>query len=213
MSIGAGLLLSALLLALGPGCLKDKHVRVDFSETPREYVAKDYHDVYERWTRHQQALHEVDIALEAWATFKSWDFREAYVERYASIYSLPDPERATLRKAQLEAYRHTYEFSVSALSASFKWNDLDKATSAWRVTLVDALGHELTPSEIKVQKLPEAYEMLFFPAKEQFNKVFMKTYLIKFAVPSTGEFLGAKSGSITLRIASPIGRLEMTWQA
>ena len=202
---------ACLLAALGTGCFKDKQVRVDFSETPRTYVAKDYREIYDRWTRHQAALHEVDIALEAWATFKSWEFREAFVERYASIYSLSEAERANLRKAQLDAYRATYEFTLTALSANFHWNDLDKSNSAWRVTLVDALGHELTPSELKIHKLPDAYESEFFPAKEQFNKVFMKTYLIKFAIPTSGDFKGAKSGSITLRIASPIGRLELTW--
>ena len=81
-------------------CQSDKALRVDFSETPRAYVAKDYRDVYDRWTRHDFVMHDVEKALEVWATFKSWDFREAYVERYAAVYSLPDAERATLRNAQ-----------------------------------------------------------------------------------------------------------------
>ena len=196
---------------VGAGC-KGQQVRVDFSETPREYVAKDYAEVYERWTRHQSALHDVDIALEAWATFKSWDFREAYIERYASIYSLSEADRASLRQAQLDACRHTYEFTVTALSAEARWNDLERPSSAWRIALVDALGHELAPSEIKVEKLPDAYEREFFPARNQFNRVFTKTYAVRFAIPATGEFSGVKSGTITLRIASPIGRLDLNWQ-
>jgi len=196
----------------GAGC-KEVPVRVDFSEAPREYVSEDYSHVYERWTRHQIAMHETDIALEAWATFKSWDFREAYVERYSSIYSLPESDRASLRRAQLEAYRQSYEFTVTTLSAQYEWNDLEKARSAWRVTLVDALGHEISPDEIKVEKLPDAYEREFFPARDDFRKAFEKTYRIRFGVPASGDFAGPKSGGITLRIASPIGRLDLTWQA
>jgi hypothetical protein len=186
---------------------------VDFSETSRAYVADDYREVYERWTRHQQALHHMDVALETWATFKSWDFRQAFIERYAAIYGLSEADRETLRQAQLEAFRKNYEFAITALANEWRWNDLDKMNSAWRVSLLDALGHELTPNEIKVEKLPDAYEREFFPSKTQFNRAFTKTYTIRFEVPATGEFIGVKSGGITLRIASPIGRIELTWQS
>src|SRR5262245_31214750 len=94
---------SALLVAAAAAltaCQTDKATRVDFSEAPRAYVAKDYNDVYERWTRHEFAMHDVEKALEVWATYKSWDFREAYVERYVTIYNLPDADRVTLRNAQ-----------------------------------------------------------------------------------------------------------------
>jgi hypothetical protein len=208
-----GIALLMLAAALGGACVKDKQVRVDFSDTPRDYLASDYDTVYERWTRHEVAMHEVDIALEAWATYKSWDFREAYIERYASIYSLPEADRAAVRKQQLDAFRDSYEFIVRTLSAQYKWNDLEKANSPWRVTLVDALGHELSPEEIVVEKLPDAYEREFFPITDPFNSVFMKTYKIRFSVPKSGEFVGSKSGGITLRIASPIGRLELAWRS
>jgi hypothetical protein len=201
-----------LVAPVGGACIKDKQTRVDFSETPRDYLAKDYEGVFERWTRHEVAQHEVDIALEVWATFKSWDFREAYIERYASIYSLTEADRATLRQAQLEAFRHAFEFTMSALSSEYRWNDLEKASSAWRVTLIDALGHELAPEPIQVEKLPDAYQREFFPSAKPFEKAFTKTYKIRFVMPATGEFAGVQSGAITLRIASPIGRIDLVWK-
>jgi hypothetical protein len=190
------------------GCSQQKQVRVDFSERTHGYEAKDYPQVYERWTRHDYALLEVDKALEVWATFKSWDFREAYIERYASTYNLTDADRETLRKAQMVAAHAAYEFHVTAQSSNYKWNDLEKASSAWRVTLVDALGHELRPEHIRVQKLPDAYEIEFFPSRTPFSK----TYSIKFA-PVGDEFAGTKSGGITLRIASPIGKIALDWKS
>ena len=202
---------SALLVIVAVGaCQSDKAARVDFSETTRNYVATDYGDVYERWTRHDFAMHDVEKALEVWVTFKSWDFREAYVERYASIYSLPDADRATLRNAQREALHGAFEFNVTAQSANYKWNDLEKASSPWRVTLLDALGHELPPEagKIKVEKWPDAFEREFYPAKNPFSK----TYTIRFVPPANTDFTGITSGAIVLRIASPLGRIELTWR-
>jgi hypothetical protein len=192
-------------------CQSDKAARVDFSETRRDYVSKDYGDVYERWTRHDFAMHEVEKALEVWVTFKSWDFREAYVERYSSIYSLSDADRAKLLAGQRSALHDAYEFHLTAQSANYKWNDLEKSSSPWRVTLLDALGHEL-PQEagkISVEKLPDAYEREFFPAKNPFSK----TYSVRFIPPANSDFEGIKTGSIILRIASPLGRIELTWRS
>ena len=204
---GALLVVATMLVA----CQSDKAARVDFSETSRNYVATDYGDVYERWTRHDFVMKDVEKAMEVWATFKSWDFREAYIERYASTYSLSEADRAKLRAGQLTALHDAYEFNVTAQSANYKWNDLEKANSPWRVTLLDALGHEL-PLEtvtIKVQKLPDAYEREFFPAKTPFSK----TYNVRFVPPPDTDFVGLKSGSIILRIASPLGRIELTWRS
>ena len=148
-------------------------------------------------------------APEVVATFKSWDFREAYVERYAASYSLPDAERATLRKGQRDAFKRALEFHVTAQSANYKWNDIEKSSSPWRVTLLDALGHELQPEPpIRVEKLPDVYEREFFPSKTPFTR----TYSLRFVPPAGSEFTGINSGAITLRFSSPIGRVELTWR-
>ena len=200
-----------LLVAVGAavGCRSQEYARVDFSDTPRDYLAKDYPSVYNRWTRHEYALHDADKALEVWATFKSWDFREAFIERYASIYELPAADRTKLREAQRLAFEEAFEFHVTAQSSVFKWNDLEKTSSPWQIRLVDALGNELQPERVKVEKLPDAYEIEFFPSRTPFTK----TYSIRFAAPKGSEFAGLKSGAIVLRIAGPIGRLELAWRA
>jgi hypothetical protein len=200
---------AVLALAAFAACQSDKAVRVDFSDTQRNYVSTDYPEVYERWTRHDFALKDTEKALEVWATFKSWDFREAYIERYAASYSLPDAERATLRKGQRDAFTRALEFHVSAQSANYKWNDIEKSSSPWRITLLDALGHELQPDlPIRVEKLPDVYEREFFPSKTPFTR----TYTVRFVAPAGSEFAGLNSGAITLRFSSPIGRVELTWR-
>ena len=71
---------------------------------------------------------------------------------------------------------------------------------------MDALGHELPSERVRIEKLPDAYEREFFPSKTPFTK----TYSVRFIMPAPGgDFVGAKSGSLTLRFASPIGRIEL----
>jgi hypothetical protein len=197
------------------GCAAPKPVIVDFSEAQREYQSRDYSEVYRRWTRHAIVRYEIaDDALEAWATLKAWDFREAYVEHYAAIYNLSDTDKTALRSAQLESVRDAYEFHVTAQSTNYKWNDLEKRSSAWKVTLVDGAGHELAPESVRLEKLPDPYEIEFFPAKGPFTR----SYAIRFVKPAATDgkqpdFVGPRSGSLMLRIASPVGRLELIWLA
>jgi hypothetical protein len=211
---GAALgLLSAVGCLSLAACTAAKPVAVDFSETPRDYSSKDYRDVYQRWTRHGLARLDTDAALEAWATYKGWDFREAYVEHYASIYNLAEPEKTALRAAQLDSFHNSYEFHVTAQSANYKWNDLEKRSSAWRVTLVDGLGHELAPEAVKLEKLPDPYEVEFFPAKGPFTRTYSVRFLRASADGKAADFAGASTGSLMLRIASPVGRVELVWQS
>ena len=203
---------TALLVVAAAGfaaCQSDQALRVDFSETPRAYIAKDYRDVYDRWTRHDFVMHDVEKALEVWATFKSWDFREAYVERYAAVYSLPDAERsdAAERAAGLSAQglrvsRHRAERELQ----------VERSREVELALAADAAGcarPRATAGKIQVEKLPDAYELEFFPAKTPFSK----TYSVRFLVPTTGDFAGIPSGAITLRFSCPIGRIELTWRA
>jgi hypothetical protein len=207
---GARASLAAVLVAcaVSVGCA-EKQISIDFSDTPRDYASKDYERIYDRWTRHETVFIDADVALEVWATFKSWDFREAFIERYAQIYQLSDADEKALRSSQRKILDEAYEFHVTAQAAEYGWNDLEKASSPWRATLIDALGHELAPEYVKVQKLPDAYEGAFFPKRTPFTK----TYAIRFALPAdAGAFAGTKSGLIKLRLASPIGRIELEWR-
>ena len=77
--------------------------RVSLREGPREYVAQDYEKVLGEWTRaeHLISVTELDDLLAATATFESWDFRWAYVVKYANDYRLTVEQRRTLLEKTL----------------------------------------------------------------------------------------------------------------
>jgi hypothetical protein len=205
----AMLLLTGLFALVA--CGTSKPPVVDFSVAPEDYRSEDYRSVYWRWTRHEKVTANLESALEVWATYKSRDYREAFVAHYAEAYSLGDAAREQLRQGQHEAADSDYEFIVTAQSANYKWNDLEKKNSPWRVTLVDGAGREISPEEIRIEKLPDMFEREFYPVKTPFSK----TYLARF-LRSAGKdegFAGERSGRIALRFAGPLGHAELVWSA
>ena len=208
---GGGLCLAGALCALLSGCASSRPPIVDFSESTKSYRNEDYPAVFEAWTRHAKLVQDIGTVMEIWATFKSWDFRQAYVAKYAKVYDLADNEREQIARSQQETARAVYEIHLVAQSTNDRWNDFDRRTSPWRITLLDGTGAEIAPTSIKVEKLPEVYETEFFPTRTLFSK----TYTLRFVRPEgSGEtFLGPQSGRMILRVASPIGKVEVAWEA
>jgi hypothetical protein len=193
------------------GCASSQAQSVDFSGATKHYRADDYAGVHAAWTRHAKLVQDVGTVMEIWATFKSWDFRQAYVEKYAKAYDLHEGERELLAKSQQEMARTEFEIHLVAQSTVDRWNDLDRRSSAWRITLLDGTGAELPPSSVKIEKVPEIYETEFFPNRTPFSR----TYCLRFVRPDGGgdSFVGPESGRLILRIASPMGRVEVAWDA
>jgi hypothetical protein len=204
--------LGALVAAALAGCAAPIPKKVDFSEGRRGFDSSKYEQVLATWTRHSKVV-ELDIGtvIEMWAVFKSPEFREAYVERYAAVYNLPPAERQSLYNAQMEAAKNGYEFHVAVQTTDWKWNDLEKGTSPWKVSLLDGNGAEVAPKKIDVPRLPELYEARFFPSKTEFSR----TYLIRFdrADAEAAGFSGPQTGRLILRVVSPMAHPELTWQA
>ena len=195
----------------GLGCGPRQPQTVDFAEATRLYQPRDYDGVHGRWTRHGKLIRDIGTVLELWATYKSWDFRQAYIETYGELYGVPESERRVLRQAQLEAARATYEFHVIAQSTEYQWNNLHEEDTVWKIALADAANREVAPTSVKLEKLPNMYEMRFFPNRTDFSR----TYTIKFprtAPEGERRFTGSASGLLLLRISGPLGRVETSWQ-
>lgn len=208
-----GYLTAVLWAALAStGCTRaiSESKPVDFSVSARDYQDSDYPAVYKNWTRHARLVQEVGTVIEAWATYKSPDFRQAYIAKYSAIYDLPDQDRAALQKEQLDIARSTFDFHVAVQTTKDRWNDLERKDSPWRITLMDEAGTELSPMSVRATNLPELYQDLFFPERTEFTR----TYAIVFS-RTAGEqtFAASANKRLTLRIAGPTGRIDLVWQA
>lgn len=92
----------------------------------REYVATDYSNVLERWTRTESLLlfDELTRALTVTATFESWDFRWAYVIRYGQDFRVTIAERQEMLRRQLQKTRETHDVFLALYGSADKQNDL-----------------------------------------------------------------------------------------
>jgi hypothetical protein len=199
--------LLALAVALLIGCGQP---RVNLREGPREYVATDYEHVLSRWTRTEQliALAELDDILTVSATFESWDFRWAYVVRYAQDYRLPIEQRRLLLDATLAETRLHHQFSIALYGSNRRWQDLSKPTSAWIVRLIDDRGNETAPEEITAIAKPGAIDRTYFP----YTTVWRQAFRIKFpASTPKGPTIARDATSVSLRFSGVQGSEELRW--
>ena len=185
---------------------------MSLAQGPREYVATDYPQVLNQWTRSGSLLSvsELDDILSVTATFESWDFRWAYVVRYAQDYRLTVDQRRALMDATLAETANEHQFYLALFGGSNpRWTDLSKPTSAWVVRLIDDLGNETAPAKIERIQKPGPLERTYFPYTSPWRQAFRITF------PKTnanGPSIGANAKWFGLRFAGAQGNEELHWE-
>lgn len=202
-----GLAAVVAIAALG-GCATQ---RVSLVGGPREYVASDYPQVLKRWTRTESlvVLYDLDDKLTVTATFESYDFRWAYVVKYASDYRLTVEQRRELLAKALHDTEDTHEFYIALYGTNRRWTDLTKSTSAWVVRLIDDLGNETAPRKIEYIDKPGAIERRYFP----YTSVWRQVFRVRFprTTPDGRPTIAANARWFGLRFAGAEGNQELRW--
>jgi hypothetical protein len=178
----------------------------------REYVATDYESVLGRWTRTESliSLSALDNFLTATATYESWDFRWAYVVRYAEDYRLTvDQTHALLEKSLAETEQY-HQFYIALYAQRGNWADLRVANPAWIVRLIDDQGNETAPSEIKRIKKPGVIELTYFP----YTTPWRVTHRVRFPVLTLDgrPTISPRARWLGLRFAGAQGNQQLLWK-
>jgi hypothetical protein len=186
--------------------------KISLGNGPREYVASDYPFVLKKWTREQSLiqLSELDDKLTVTATFESWDFRWAYVVRYAADYRLTVEQRRNILERTLRETEDNHEFYVALYGTTWRWTDLSRPTSAWIVRLIDDQGNETAPSKIELIVKPGPLERRYFP----YTTVWRRAFRIRFprfsgdgrpTIADNAQWFG-------VRFAGAEGNEELRWE-
>lgn len=203
----------ALGLAMAVGACASP--TVSLRQGPRAYTAESYDVVLRRWTRegHQYALQGLDDRIAVTATYESWDFRWAYVVRYAQDFRLTTPERQELLQHTLEAAQQEHEFYVALYTQNRRWGELTRPTSAWRVLLLNDRREEVAPVAIEPINRPGAVELTYFP----YTTVWRQAFRIRFpkylrsASGAEVEVIDERVRSFRLRFSGPLGTTDLVW--
>lgn len=185
---------------------------VAISEGPREYVASDYETVLRHWTRSAELTNviQMDNVLNVTATYESWDFRWAYVVRYAEDYRLTVDQRHDLLERSLAETREHHVFYAALYAEKYKWNDLTANQPAWIVRLIDDEGAETAPVRIEPIKKPGAIELTYFPYTTSWRSAFR---LIFPKVRADGRpTISPAARWFGLRFAGAQGNEELVWE-
>ncbi|HVU00816.1 MAG TPA: hypothetical protein VHE30_03660 [Polyangiaceae bacterium] len=184
---------------------------VSLAEGPREYVATDYERVLDRWTRTSELFvaSELDDLLTATATYESWDFRWAYVVRYAEDYRLTVEQRHALLERSLAEEARFHTFYVALYAQRHQWSDLTAENAAWIIRLIDDRGNETAPSEIEAIRRPGAIERTYFP----YTSPWRRAYRVRFPVARADgrRTIAEDAGWFGLRFAGAQGNQQLVW--
>lgn len=175
--------------------------------------AGEYRDVTRKWTRHGRQRSSpdnhgnvFDQTLDVVATFKSPEWRAAYVKHRADNNKLPASEVAALTAREKADAQQVYEVMLLVATYDPRVNELQKGgRSVWRVALVDAAGSEIVASEIKRDRRPRSEIQADFPELGDFHE----PYVARF--PRTVELLRPDAGRFSLKVTSAQAGVELVW--
>lgn len=209
LALALGLPAVALAASALTGCRAPK---VSIAAGPREYTEDDYTEVLERWTRTENLVNvsELDNLLTVTATYESWDFRWAYVVKYASDYRLTVEQRRALLEKSLAETRDSHRFYVALYGTKVRWADLTRPSSAWVVRLIDEEGNETAPTSIELVPRPGPLEIRYFP----YSTVWRHVFRIKFPTTTADgrTTLSPSAKWFGLRFAGAEGHEELRWE-
>jgi hypothetical protein len=196
----------------GVGLCGCAETTVSLASGPREYVPSDYPQVLKTWTREESLVvfSELEHKLTVTATFESWDFRWAYVIRYAADYRLTVEQRRELLDRTLRESQDDHEFYVTLYAPNWRWTDLSRPTSAWIVRLIDDQGNETAPSKIDAIAKPGPLEERYFP----YTTVWRRAFRIRFprTVGDGRPTIASNARWFGLRFAGAEGNEELVWR-
>ena len=184
---------------------------VSLQPQPRSFTEASYAKVYDAWTRSEEAFSWKDLRhlLRVTATFESWEFRWAYIARYAHDLGLDEKATQEMLEASLARSKKEHRFFVSLVGDSFRESNLAGDRSAWRPLLIGAEGRQAAPIAIERIRRPTPAEQVYFPAVSARREVFRLTF------PATNEegaeLLPATAKSAVLRFTGPRGKVDLRW--
>lgn len=202
----------ALLLVAASASSSCKPQPITIQPGPRTFTPDSYPSVWEAWTRNEETFGWKELAHEIFvsATFESWEFRWAYVVRYAHDYSLEPEARDEMLQASLASSRQEHRFFVTLSGMDFKESNLSGKTSAWRVLLIDPEGRQTVPLLIERVRRPTAVDRVYFPQVSPYRQTFRLTFP---AVDADGrKTIPDDAESIILRFTGARGRADLRWR-
>ena len=169
----------------------------------------EYFKSLDRWSRGQKVYHGLESRLYVNATYKTMDFRKAYVDRYALSYDLGADHAKALMDRESEQALAYNEFFFTAFTPDETLNDFDRKETVWQIYLEDSSGNRAKPISISAVDGSEPVIREFFP----YFDLWSKAYLVKFPkYADAGAEIDPEKGVVKLVVTGVMGKGELEWR-
>ena len=205
--------MAASIAAGAGGCASSSQPAVQLTEQ-WPAAAGDYREVSQKWTRRAREHSGpdpsqgriTDQTLALIATFKSPEWRAAYVKFRAAQYRLPPSEVAAMTEREKADAAKTYEVELLVATYDRRLNELQRGRrSVWRIALVDSAGAEIVASEIQRDRRPRSEIIADFPQLGDFHQAYVARF------PHTVDLLRPDAGKFSLKMTSSQVGVELVW--
>jgi hypothetical protein len=197
------LALAAIAVAVGCGTIPRVPLTDDFPA-----CSGDYDDMTEAWTRTETLRGEYQEMIKVSATFKSTQWRAAYVGRHATNKGLDAAAASALCAAEKAKYDAGHDVELIVTTWDRKENNLhrkDKAT--WKVALINDAGQMVEPTKVDKDRRPIHEIRSEFPDHDYFSEAYVAYF------PREPAVTGPSAKQIRLRVYGSRGAVELVWQA
>lgn len=150
------LFLTVILVA---GCVSVRGVFHNYKQSRNG----PYKEALKRWTAEARVYRGFETIYLATGTYRSADFRRAYVRKYAQDYHLDAAAKARMLGDELAMADKSLEFILAVYAAEKKKINLDSRDSLWRVYLEGEGLDRQSPIEIRSLKKEQVRLKEFYP--------------------------------------------------
>lgn len=194
------LLFFAAILVYGCGAAK---------EAAPPDADKAYYLALDRWSKGFKIYDGFDSTLYVNATYKSEEFRRAYIAKYSADYALGPERSQALLDREIEQHQAYNEFFFTAFTLEEGLNDFEKKDSVWQVYLDDGQGNRVRPISISRIENSESVIREYFP----YYDLWSKAYVARFPkYTENGQDIPGATGAMKLVVTGAMGRGELAWQ-
>ena len=191
----------AIIFFLAIGCTREVSVK-RFVGWEEPYEGGNYPQAIEKYTREARIYRGLELELLANATYKSSDFRRAYLQEYSRVYKLDEAQVQAIRQKETEAAQNIDEFMIATYVPDKQWDDFDRKNPSWKIYLVQCDGSRIQPVAIQKNKV-DASMRHFFPYINPWKSM----YTVRFPKPSAGK----ENPSMRLIVTGLRGNIQMEW--
>ncbi|MBS2030948.1 MAG: hypothetical protein JST54_23800 [Deltaproteobacteria bacterium] len=169
-----------------------------------------YHEVFDRYTRHAEIYDGFDTRMFMAATFETPEFVQVRSERMSSFLGLPAAEAQAVMARDLADASKGIDFFMGVSTAVRKVNDFGTANSIWRISLSTSTG-EVTPILIdRISKPDDNLRGIYFYLGDfwvGYRMVFPST------LPNGQPVIPPGEKTVTFKLDSALGHAKLEFPA